>query len=216
MSTVDKPELEWTTESLDSIGRRARARFGPPPRRYLWTTKKYMRLANHNYFLMERVELLHGEIIKFPLIGPQAATCIELTGDLLRDTFGPETIVRYRSQLDFGRWNQPEPDIAVVQGRPRDYLAGHPKTALLAIEVGESSLKMDLGLKARLYAKYGIADYWVMNLLDNYLVVHRDPQPDPKRPGKFHYAEVAIVPADGFVSPLARPAARIAVADLLP
>jgi hypothetical protein len=75
---------------------------------------------------------------------------------------------------------------------------------------------MDLDLKARLYAKYKLADYWVVNLLDNNLIVHRRPEPAPKHPGKFHYAEVTVVPADGFVSPLARPAARIAVADLLP
>jgi Uma2 family endonuclease len=174
-----------------------------------------MRLANCNYFLEERVELIGGEIIKFPRISPRAAACLTLTLRVFLEAFDSGCAVRSRSQLDFGRWNQPEPDIAVVQGSPRDFTR-HPTAALLALEAGDSSLKMDLGLKSRLYAKYAVSDYWVVNLLDNNLIVHRRPEPDPNRPGKFHYAAVTVVPADGTVSPLARPEARIAVADLLP
>ena len=62
-------------------------------------------------------------------------------------------------------------------------------------------------LKAHLYARAGIADYWIVNLHDRQLEVHRSPGPDPARKGRFRYAEVTIVPADGQVAPLAAPEA---------
>jgi Uma2 family endonuclease len=52
----------------------------------------------------------------------------------------------------------------------------HPTYALLIIELAESSLKKDLGLKAKLYARAGIPDYWVVDLNERTIVVHRTPE----------------------------------------
>lgn len=70
----------------------------------------------------------------------------------------------------------PEPDIAWV--REGSYVTGRPEAddALLIIEVGKSSLLVDLGNKALLYADAGIADYWVANIETKVLMVHRNPK----------------------------------------
>jgi len=216
MSTVDETALGLTAERLDSIGKRARVMFGPGPRRFRWTREKYMKLAERGFFRNKRVELIHGEIIEMSPVGTWHATSVALTYRILEAIFGPVDHVRVQQQHDLGVGEQPEPDLAVVRGSPRDYMSEHPTTALLIVEVSESSIRIDLGEKAGLYAKAGIADYWVVNLVNRTLVVHRQPESDPSHPGKFHYTEVTVVPADGFVSPLAKPDARIAVADLLP
>ena len=120
------------------------------------------------------------------------------------------------SRSDFGRKNLPEPDLAYVDGTDFDYLKGHPKTARLIVEVSDSTLRKDRVLKAHLYAHAGIADYWIVNLNDRQVEVHRNPGPDPSRKGRYRYADVTVVPADGRVTPLAVPGAVFAVADLLP
>ncbi len=130
---------------------------------------------------------------------------------------GPATGFESRQPIDLGRRTQPEPDAAVVAGQPRDF-ANHPRNALLIVEVSDTSLNYDRRVKAHLYAQAGFLDYWIVNLVHRQLEVHRNPQPDPDpiHKGRFHYADVTIVPADGFATPLAAPGARVAVADLLP
>src|SRR5205823_3839971 len=111
---------------------------------------------------------------------------------------------------------QPQPDVAVVVGDPRDYASKHPTTAVLLIEVSDSSLRQDRRVKAHRYTQVGIADYWIVNLVDRQLEIHRHPGPDPQRKGQYRYADLTIVPATGAATPLAAPGAVIAAADLLP
>ena len=119
--------------------------------------------------------------------------------------------------LDLSPHSVPDPDLAVVPGEPRDYIArGIPTTALLVVEVSDTMLSFDRNHKASLYAAAGIADYWIVNLVDRQLEVHRGPGPDPARPGRFGYRDVTLVPATGATAPLAAPHAQIAVVDLLP
>ena len=85
-----------------------------------------------------------------------------------------------------------EPDAAVVPGRVEDYDNAHPRTALLIVEVADSSLKQDRLTKAMIYAAAGIPEYWIVNVVDQQVEVHRDPDrrarhprrrrhPDPRR-----------------------------------
>ena len=102
----------------------------------------------------------------------------------------------------------PEPDVAVVPGRPADYTT-HPNTALLIAEVSDTSLKYDINEKAELYSTAGIAEYWVLDLNGRQLLVFREPTSNG-------YATKLTVPEIGNVTPLAMPTASIKVADLLP
>src|SRR5207302_5274691 len=98
----------------------------------------------------------------------------------------------------------PEPDLAVVPGRPRDY-SGHPTTADLVVEVADSSLDFDTNEKRLRYARAGIREYWVVDINGRRLLVYRDP-----RAGDYA-TQQALGPTDT-VSPVAAPAAVVQVA----
>ena len=104
--------------------------------------------------------------------------------------------------------------MAVVRGEARDFLADHPTTAALVVEVADASLRLDRSVKARIYARAGITDYWIVNLLDQVLEVHRDPV--RARGRGFHYRDITALGREGRIAPLAEPFVSIAVADLLP
>jgi len=109
--------------------------------------------------------------------------------------------------------SEPEPDIAVVRGRIEDYLDAHPSSPVLVVEVADSSLVRDRDRKGSLYARAGVADYWIVNLLGNVLEVYRDPERTAA--GRWRYATVRVLKRGAVVSPLAALRARLRVADLL-
>ena len=101
-------------------------------------------------------------------------------------------------------------------GEGRDFAIRHPKTALLILEVADSSLRHDRSIKSHRYAWAGIAEYWIVNLVARQLEVYRNPGPDPDRPGRFRYSDLTVVPADGQIAPLASSDQFIKVAAVLP
>ena len=110
--------------------------------------------------------------------------------------------------LNLGRDSDPEPDLAVVRGRIEDY-SDHPTTALLIVEVSDTTLRLDRR-KAGLYAAAGIAEYWIVNLNERQVEVHRSPQADGE------YAERRVISAGESLAPLGRSTLSIKVMDLLP
>ena len=113
------------------------------------------------------------------------------------------------------------PDVARARSgrrrrRPADYRHAHPARAALAVEVADSSLHFDRTHKGSLYARAGIEDYWILNLVDRVLEIYRDPSPDPSALYGWRYRSVAILAPPARVAPLAFASSHIAVADLLP
>ena len=179
------------------------------PAARLWTRDEYLRLADEGWFVDERVQLLDGEIGKMPpQMSPHTAS-IHLTVKSLENAFGPAYYVRNQVPLDLGEFSQPEPDVAVVGGGIRDFARSQPKSALLVVEVADATLRLDRTRKRTIYARAGIPEYWIVNLIDRQLEVHRTPS-------EGSFAERFVVAADGFVAPLALPGVEVAVADLLP
>src|SRR5207244_10337865 len=88
--------------------------------------------------------------------------------------------------------------------------------AALVVEVADSSLRLDRRLKAALYARNRLPEYWIVNLVDATLEVARDPRPTPEAPESWRYAVVEVSRASASVSPLGAPGAVVAVSDLLP
>ena len=152
--------------------------------------------------------LIDGTILEEGPMNPPHAIASTKTEDLIRDLFGRAFHVRVQKPMVFGLHIDPEPDIAVVRGRPADYTT-HPTTAALIVEVSDTSLKYDTTKKLGLYAAAGIPEYWVLDLNGRQLLVFRDP-------GAGGYATKLTLSADGAVSPLAAPDATIRIADLLP
>jgi Uma2 family endonuclease len=174
-----------------------------------FTRAEYERLAEGGFLEPgERVELIDGVIYNMPPQSGPHATVLHLALKSTQRAF-PGVYVRVQSPLSLGASSQPEPDIAVVAGTELDYLGGHPTTALLVIEVADSSLLHDRRRKVPLYARAGIPEVWVFNLLKRCLEVYRDPAGD-------RYRTHQVLHRDALIAPLANPSAALAVGDMLP
>ena len=186
---------------------------------FRFTVEQFHQLDELGYFEDRKAELIRGIIFEMTT-NPGHATSSDLTGSLLRMIFGAGWVVREMKPLDTGRRSLLEPDFYVLAGSIRDFADVHPTTAALVVEISEATLRKDRTLKAHIYAQAGLADYWIVNLVERQLEVHRGPGPgpgaDPSRRGRFRYAEVTIVPESGSMAPLAAPESLVAVADLLP
>jgi Uma2 family endonuclease len=172
-------------------------------------------MADLGWFNGQRVELIDREVVQRPRQKNWHVVAIQLTHDALQAAFGPEYWVRNQGPLHLGDESAPAPDLAVIHGRPREF-SGHPTTALPVVEVSDTTLAYDRGHKASLYAREGIADYWIVNLVERRLEVLRRPVADAERPLGFAFVEVTSYSPGDVVSPLAAPQARVRVADLLP
>lgn len=190
-----------------------RPRGGVRPRRF--TKAEYYRLGELGFFTGQRVELIEGRLM---VASPQNAihsSTVCRVSYALQPAFGPDRLVRCQLPIDLGQTTEPEPDVAVVVGPFSLYDHAHPTTALLIVEVSETTLAYDRGRKASLYARAGVADYWIVNLPQRQVEVYRDPVADPGEPFGHRYASRRDVPPGGTLTPLAAPAATIAVSDLL-
>ncbi len=189
--------------------------FGNTPRHRRFNQDEFHQMRDLGWFIDQRVELIDGQIIQLP--HPANPHCIstDRTAEALRSVFGKENWVRMQMALDLSSHSEPYPDVAVIKVN-RDCQRITPTTARLVIEVGDDSLNYDRGIKAGSYARAGIADYWIVNLIDCQLEIYRKPQQNATRPRRFTYADVTILKPGDFAKPLAATQARIAVADVLP
>jgi Uma2 family endonuclease len=181
-----------------------------------WRRVEYERLVDLGTFVGERLELLDGVLLVREPQGSLHAAIVTQLGQILTTTFGLGWHPRLQAPLALGEHSEPEPDVAVVAGKPLDYVVSHPTTAALVVEVAESSLRLDRRFKAAVYARAGLREYWIVNLVDRALEVHREPRPPADATGDWVYRSVEVLRPPATVTPLAAPGARIPVADLLP
>ncbi len=203
---------------LESPVRPTRSRIEPIydatllPNRRKWTRAEFARLNNEG----ERWELIQGELVKkMGMNGPHAVVVDLLTG-ALKQIFTIGFAVRMQLPMAVSNDSEPEPDGLVVEGKSRDFLADHPTTAVLAVEVSDSTLASDLGVKVALYAQANVAEYWVIDINARLLHVHRMPIESSALPNGYGYQNVSLLTDTDSVSPLAAPQSSILVADLLP
>jgi Uma2 family endonuclease len=179
-----------------------------------FTVAEYHRLIDGGFFAPdERFELLEGWIVPKLTRRPPHDVVIDLTAEALRACLPAGLRVRIQSAVTFSD-SEPEPDVAVVRGRARDYVAGHPGPAdiELIIEVADSSLQEDRKAKGRLYARAGVRVYWIVNLVDECVEVHSG----PSRAGRYRRRRVFPRGRSVPVVVAGRELAAVAVADLLP
>jgi Uma2 family endonuclease len=176
-----------------------------------WTREEYDRLVESGILSPEeRVELLEGDIVRMYPQSPAHVVAVGIAIEALHVAFQTGFDVRVRTPFSTDDASEPEPDVAVVRGHRRDYLRAHPTTAVLLVEVSDSTLDYDRRRKGPAYARADVPDYWIVNLVDRVIEVYRDPTTDRgyqlaqrRRPGEP-------------VFPLGAPHAAIAVDDLLP
>lgn len=206
----DHGPYETRVELLDGVIYDKQPHDGGPSAPLRWTRAMYERLVENGGFDGLRVELVRGQILD--LMSPQLpshSTAVQAVADALRSAFGPGVDVRTQLPFRAANESEPEPDIAVVPGSFRDYAREHPATALLIVEVANTTLAADRTVKQAVYAASGVPEFWIVNVRDACLEVYRDPSGDT-------YASRVVLGEDAHVSPLTRSAASVAVSDLLP
>jgi Uma2 family endonuclease len=177
-----------------------------------WTVKEYHKLGEMGFFHPEeRVELLSGNIIKMSAKGTAHTSATRRTASVLRDLLGNQAAIYTQDPIALDDNSEPEPDIAVVRIDPFDYATHHPTPSevYLIIEVADSSLTFDREIKAKIYARSGIADYWVLNVGDRQLQVFREPSENG-------YQSEVILAETASISPIEFPAFNIAIQAMLP
>ena len=187
----------------------------PNPHRF--TRDEYYVMAEAGLFQNQRVELIEGVIIDMsPHNDPHAVAILLVQQAMLKAL--PHLLMRPQLPLTLGEKSEPQPDFAFTDGNPRDFLGTgkHPSSALLVIEVSDSTLNFDRKKKASLYARAGIRDYWIVNIPDKCIEVRRDPIADANSPSGYRYASLTTLRSAEHISPLAHPTAQIPIADLLP
>ena len=189
----------------------------PASARHGWTVSEFERLFEAGFFAPDaKMELIEGEVWEKMTQKTPHATAVTLAHYLLLSVFNRDFVVRNQLPLVLGETSKPEPDIAVVSGSPRDYGQNHPTTAVLVVEISDSTLIPDQQTKAALYARAGIDEYWIVNLNDRILEVRREPTAMAAQPLGFGYHSTQILLPGQNVSPLSASHAVIAVSDLLP
>ena len=181
-----------------------------------WRREEYDRLVELGVLQGDPVELIGGQLLVAEPQGPYHASAISAVDYALRAALPPGWLVRLQAPVWLDDESEPEPDLAVVPGGPSDYRDAHPARPALAVEVAESSLGFDRERKGSLYARAGIVDYWVVNLVDEVLEVYRDPAPDPSTAFGWRYQLVTRLKPPATVTLLGVPSCRVAVAALLP
>jgi MEMO1 family protein len=155
----------------------------------------------------ERVELLDGEIVPMNPIGSPHAWCVKRLIEAFAPLLG-RIRLSIQDPLVLDGHGEPEPDVVVLRPEtPEDRHPG-PADALLVIEVADTSIAVDRGRKRRMYARAGIAEYWIVDLAADRLEVYRDPL-------RARYRSAMLLGRDDAVSPLFAPDLIVRVATVL-
>jgi Uma2 family endonuclease len=171
-----------------------------------WTVADYHRIIAAGILEGRKVELIGGEIIEMAPEGESHAYCSDEAGEYLIYLLGDRAKVRQGKPITLPLNNsEPEPDIAIIQRLGQNYREHHPypENIFWLIEYSNSTLTKDLGIKNKIYAAAGIAEYWVVNLRTMELIVFRDPTD-----AGYQFRETLT---HGNINPLAFPNVSVAI-----
>ncbi len=128
----------------------------------------------------DNVELIEGRIVDMVPIGSKHASCVNRIIELFADKLQKAAIVSSQNPIYLGEHSEPEPDIAVLKRKDDFYRNKHPSSQdiFLIIEIADASLEYDKFIKIPLYAKAGIQEVWLINLLENTIETYRSPSID--------------------------------------
>lgn len=149
-----------------------------PPRRHRLSVADYYRMAEVGILAPDaRVELIEGDIIDMAPPGDLHSALVMFINRALVRAVGDRALVLAQDPLRLSDFSEPQPDFALLRPRDDEY-RGHraqAEDALLVVEVAMSSLRFDLKTKLPLYARHGIGECWLVDLVSQRLVRHRAP-----------------------------------------
>ena len=176
----------------------------------LLSVADYHRMGEAGIFsLDERIELIEGEIITVPPIGPAHAGLVAQLTQLLLAAVEDRAIVWAQNPVRLSDLSEPEPDLALLRPRRDFYRSAHPtpEDTLLAIEVSDSTLRYDRGIKVPLYARHGVPEVWLVDVAGERLLESREPADGG-------YASERVVDLATPLVPAALPSTRIDLSSL--
>ncbi|MDF0555119.1 Uma2 family endonuclease [Kamptonema sp. UHCC 0994] len=158
----------------------------------------------------EKVELLTGQIVKMASKGTAHNAAVKRTVELLQDRLGKSVLISVQDSIKLNDNSEPEPDIALLVRDPLYYEDRHPTPSeiYLIIEIADTTLRKDCGIKAQIYAQSGIIDYWVLDVNDRQLHVFREPSQEG-------YKSELILADSMTISPLHFPDTSFIVSEML-
>jgi len=174
------------------------------------TTDEYHRMGEAGVFAHgARIELIEGQIVAMAPIGSGHSGLVNTLTRRLVGSVAELGVVSVQNPVRLDRFNEPEPDFAVLKPRADDYQGATPTAAdvLLLIEIADSSLGYDRAVKKPLYARHGIPEFWIVDVQARQVEVCRAPGPDG-------YANVAPAPKDGVLRPVMLPTVEIEFSTL--
>jgi Uma2 family endonuclease len=183
---------------------------GVQVQRRLFTVEEYHRMAEAGILSEDdRVELIEGELVTMSPIGSRHAACVARLTALLFPVEG-RGILWVQNPIRLGARSEPQPDVTLLRYRPDFYASAHPgpEDVLLVVEVAETSADADRSLKIPLYARYGIPEAWLVDLLEEHIEIYRHPTPQG-------YRSLHIAHRGETVSPTALPDLELSVDEIL-
>jgi Uma2 family endonuclease len=170
---------------------------------------EYQRLAETGVLTEDdRVELLEGTIAAMSPIGPYHSGVVNFLTDFFTRKLAGRAVVCVQNPLRIDEHSEPQPDLMLLKPRDDFYRRAHPTPAdvRLLVEVADASLELDRDYKAGLYARAGVPEYWLVDLVRRVIVVHGQPAGD-------RYALVAAHAPDTRVVPSAYSDVRLSVGE---
>jgi Uma2 family endonuclease len=181
------------------------------PVEHRFTAREYHRMAETGVLKPDaRVELLDGQIIDMSPIGPSHGGAVKRLIRLFGKLSAGRWLIAAQDPLALDDHSEPEPDLMLLKPAKDDYSSRHPgpEDVFLLIEVADTSLAYDRGEKLPAYARAGVTETWILNLVEQTLEVCRDPQYDG-------YGSITILRRGDQARPLAFPDVAVEVAELL-
>ena len=186
------------------------------PKTRRWTRAEYDRLVELGVFEGERLELLDGLLAVRESQGSRHSAGIRRVVAALRRALGEAWQIDSQLPIALDDDSEPEPDVSVV---PRDAVAyrdAHPSRPALIVEVAESSYRVDHGYKASLYARAGVPEYWIIDVVRETVEVHRTLEASSEAIHGWRYAGIDTLRTPATVTLLIASERPILVAELLP
>jgi Uma2 family endonuclease len=148
---------------------------------YRITVDEYERLVASGVLDDPQVELLNGFLVRKMGKRPRHATRLERLRRLLEARLPVPAgwHIRQEQPVKISEYDEPEPDLTIVSGEVEEYEDRHPdpRDVALIVEIADSSLARDQGRRLLAYARGGIPNYWIVNLVDRQVEVYSDPGP---------------------------------------
>jgi Uma2 family endonuclease len=179
--------------------------------RHRITVEEYYRMAEAGILARDaRVELIEGVIVDMPGMGSEHAWALAHLNRVLIEAIGKHAHLLPQLPIRLSDMSEPVPDLALVRPEETFYKKGHPGAGdtFLIIEVSDSSLRYDVEIKAPLYARHRVPEYWIVDLQGHQIRFFRSP-------GLAQYADVTTATTPGIVSPIALPDVKIDLTGIL-